>query len=96
MVTNKAALAHLYISQLYIALVKRPFFEGRWTFLLTKVPHDFSIKYTLKLKKNWGSPISGFVFGHLKSKLSFTFTSSFEICIRSWCWLNIIELDMFL
>ena len=31
-----------------------------------------------------------------KVKLSFTFTSSLKICIRSWCWLNIIELDIFL
>ena len=78
---------------------QRPVFEGRWTFLLTKAPHDFSFNYTLKLKNNRESPISGFVFGlqsHLKSKLLFTFTFSFKICIRSWCWLSIIELDMFL
>ena len=43
--------------------------DFRWTFLLTKAPHDFSIKCNLQFKKNRGSPISGFVFGlqsHLK------------------------------
>ena len=36
--------------------------DFRWTFLLTKAPYDFSIKYNLKFKKNRGSPILGFVF----------------------------------
>ena len=51
------------ISEEHQSMGQRPFFEGRQTFLLKKAPHDFSINYTLKLKKNRGSPISGFVFG---------------------------------
>ena len=52
--------------------------EGRWTFLLIKAPHDFSIKYTLKFLEKLGEPYFRFRFWTpepFKVKFSFDFTS---------------------
>ena len=53
----------------------------------------------LKIEEKTGEPYFRLSFWNsepFKVKLSFTLTSSLKICIRSWCWLNIIELDIFL
>ena len=58
--------------------------DFRWINLLTKAPFDSSLKYTLEFKKNWGSPILGFVLdleSNLKTNLSLILSPSFKMYI---------------
>ena len=78
---------------------QRSFFCGEVDIFADKGSPSFFDQIYLEIEENSGEPYFRLRFWTpepFKEKLSFTLTSSLKICIRSWCLLNIIELDIFL